>query len=299
MRDRFVKNLINYIKKNKDTFFITGDLGFGVIDELSKKFPKNIINAGVSEQNMIGVASGLASRGSKVVVYSIGNFSTLRCLEQIRNDICYHNLDVKIVSVGAGFSYGVLGVSHHATEDIGIFNTLPNIDIFSPATLRELDITCKEIFKSKKPSFIRLDKSKSNFKGRLANGFNYQKQNNSKICIFSTGGILEEVVYLIEKNKNFKAISVCSLYKLKPLNNKKLLEFIKQFKEIISLEEHQLNGGLGSILTNLIYDNNLKVKLHKLAVKNSYSNVAGDQKYLRKINKIDCVSIKDKLLEIM
>lgn len=299
MRDRFIANLVKYLRKNKNTYFLTGDLGFGVIDNLSNIYPKNVINVGVSEQNMIGVAAGLASRGAKVIVYSIGNFSTLRCLEQIRNDVCYHNFDVNIVSVGAGFSYGVLGVSHHATEDIGIFNTLPNIHIYSPSTLRDVDYTCKEIFDSKKPSFIRLDKSNSQSNGVISNGFNIRKSNKSKVCIVSTGGIIEEIDEILEDDNFKNKISICSIYRIKPFNKKKFINFIKNYENILTLEEHQENGGLNSIITNLLYDNNLKINLSKFAIQNKYSNLAGDQKYLRKLNKINSTAIKKKLLEII
>ena len=120
MRDLFIKTLSELSEENSDIILITGDLGFGVLDDFRKRFPDNFINAGVAEQNMTGIATGLALEGKKVFTYSIGNFPTLRCLEQIRNDACYHNANVKIVSIGGGFSYGALGISHHATEDLAI-----------------------------------------------------------------------------------------------------------------------------------------------------------------------------------
>lgn len=300
MRDRFIENLKNYIKDNSNTYFLTGDLGFGVIDKLYTKYPNNVINVGVSEQNMIGIASGLASRGSKVIVYSIGNFPTLRCLEQIRNDVSYHRYDVNIVSVGAGYSYGVLGVSHHATEDIGIMNTIPNIDIYSPSSINEVDIVSKEVFKSKGPSYIRLDKSMSSLSGKNLNGFNFIKKNNSKICFITTGGITEEIENLFNVNTFLKdKISIISLFRIKPLNKKKLKELLKDFKIIFTLEEHQINNGLGSIISNFIIDNNLKAKIHKFAINNKYSEVAGSQKYLRKLCGIDSSAIKKIILNIV
>ena len=115
------------IKEFGNIILITGDLGFGVLNEFIEKYPNNFINAGVAEQNMTGIAAGLALEGKKVFTYSIANFPTLRCLEQIRNDVCYHNLDVNIISIGGGFSYGPLGMTHHATEDIAVMRTLPNL----------------------------------------------------------------------------------------------------------------------------------------------------------------------------
>ena len=133
MRDAFVTKLTELAEKDPMTMLITGDLGFGVLTDFSKRFPDQFINAGVAEQNMTGMAAGLALDGYKVYTYSIGNFNTLRCLEQIRNDICYHDCDVTVVSVGAGFSYGQLGISHFATEDLAIFRAIPNIMVVAPS----------------------------------------------------------------------------------------------------------------------------------------------------------------------
>ncbi len=128
MRDIFINTLISLVEKNPEIVLITGDLGFGVLNDFIDKYPENFINAGVAEQNMTGLAAGMALEERVVFTYSIGNFPTLRCLEQIRNDICYHNLNVNIISIGGGFSYGSLGVSHHATEDLAILRSLPNLN---------------------------------------------------------------------------------------------------------------------------------------------------------------------------
>ena len=132
MRDIFVTRLIELAEENPDIIMVTGDLGFGVLTKFQERLPKQLINAGVAEQNMTGLAVGLALSGKIVFTYSIGNFPTLRCLEQIRNDACYHGANVKIVSIGGGFSYGALGISHHATEDLSIMRALPDIFAVAP-----------------------------------------------------------------------------------------------------------------------------------------------------------------------
>ena len=132
MRDAFIESLSKIAENDKDIFLITGDLGFGVLDNFSEKFPSQFLNVGVAEQNMTGIAVGLALSGYKVFTYSIANFTTLRCLEQIRNDACYHNANVNVVSIGGGFGYGALGMSHHATEDLSIMRSLPNIEVIAP-----------------------------------------------------------------------------------------------------------------------------------------------------------------------
>ncbi len=132
MRNDFVKQLHKEMEKNPDIIFITGDLGFNALEPLQKAFPDRFINAGIAEANMIGVASGLALTGKKVIVYSIASFATMRCYEQIRTDVCYHNLDVKIVGTGGGFNYATHGVTHHTIEDTAIMNVLPNMTVLHP-----------------------------------------------------------------------------------------------------------------------------------------------------------------------
>ena len=115
MRDAFVSSLHDLASQDPDVMLLTGDLGFGVLDEFAKRFPRQYLNVGVAEQNLTGMAAGLALSGKRVFTYSIANFPTLRCLEQIRNDICYHDANVTVVAIGGGLSYGPLGFSHHAT----------------------------------------------------------------------------------------------------------------------------------------------------------------------------------------
>src|SRR4029077_18355013 len=137
-----------------------GDLGFAVLDEYRQRFPRQFINAGVAEQNMTLVATGMAMEAHVVSTYSIGNFTTLRCLEMIRNDAAYHDANVKVVSVGGGFSYGPLGISHHATEDLAIMRALPGVTVVSPTSLWEVAEATKVITRTPGTCFLRLDKDK-------------------------------------------------------------------------------------------------------------------------------------------
>ena len=137
MRNAFLAALTTLAEKDKDIILLTADLGYGVFEEFESKFPNQYFNVGVAEQNMTGIASGLSLEGKKVVTYSIGNFPTLRCLEQIRNDACYHDANIVVVASGGGFSYGSLGMSHHATEDLAILRALPNISVVAPCTANE------------------------------------------------------------------------------------------------------------------------------------------------------------------
>src|SRR4051794_39462434 len=155
MRDSFIKTLCDLAERNSRIMLITGDLGFAVLDEYRRRFPRQFINAGVAEQNMTLLATGMALEGHVVFTYSIGNFPTLRCLEMIRNDAAYHNANVKVVSIGGGFSYGPLGISHHATEDLAIMRALPNVTSVSPTSLWEVAEATKAITQTPGTFFFR------------------------------------------------------------------------------------------------------------------------------------------------
>ena len=156
MRTAFIKQLTKEAEENDKIFLIVGDLGFSVVEDFANKFPNRFLNAGIAEQNMIGVAAGLAKEGYNVYVYSIGNFPTLRCMEQIRYDVAYHNLNVKIVSVGAGYAYGSLGASHHATEDLGMMRTIPNMVVCSPSDPKEAQAITAISASYNSPMYLRL-----------------------------------------------------------------------------------------------------------------------------------------------
>lgn len=159
MRDTFVKTLLAEAKVDPNVVLITGDLGFGVLEEFEKELPSQFINSGVAEQSMIGLASGIASTGKRVFVYSIGNFPTIRALEQIRNDVCYMNNPVVIVAVGSGYSYGSHGYTHHALEDIAAMRALPNMNVVSPADPVETEVLTRFLVKDRSPSYLRLGRS--------------------------------------------------------------------------------------------------------------------------------------------
>ena len=156
MRDTFVKTLLEIAKKDKNVYIVTGDLGFGVLRPFWEELPDQIINAGIAEQNMTTVAAGMALEGKTVFTYSIGNFPTIRCLEQIRNDCAYHHANVKIVCVGGGFVYGSLGMSHHATEDIALLRALPDVTVVCPGDLVEAEEATKAIANYPGTCYLRL-----------------------------------------------------------------------------------------------------------------------------------------------
>ena len=210
VRDIFIDELCKATEKNKNIILLVNDLGFGVIDKFCKKFPNNYFNAGISEQSMIGYAAGLAAAGKHVFVYSIANFSTFRCAEQIRNDVDYHNLPVTIVSVGSGVSYGNLGYSHHGLQDYALMRTFPNTVIASPGDAMELKGCMTYLFNNPQPSYLRLDKStKFQIHKKVPNilpgkWVKIIKKKNNKKTFLTTGAVIDFVKKnLLKKMEKF------------------------------------------------------------------------------------------------
>lgn len=287
MRNIFVKTLCEMAENDKDIILITGDLGFGVLDKYWDKYPDRFINAGIAEQNMTSVAAGMALEGKKVYTYSIANFPTLRCLEQIRNDAAYHNANLKVVSIGAGFAYGGAGMSHHATEDLAIMRALPNVTVFSPGDPIETIEVTKAANEINGTCYIRLGKGgEKNIHTKIDNfqiGKALKILEGNEICIFATGAILSEA-NKAAINLNSKGIST-SLYSfptIKPIDKEIIKECAKNHKCIISVEEHNVVGGFGSAIAEVLCEIEGKhAFLRKIGLQDMYSSVVGSQNYLR------------------
>ena len=303
MRDTFVRTLVELAKNNKNIELVTGDLGFGVLKPFWEQCPNQFTNAGIAEQNMTGLAAGMAISGKIVFTYSIGNFPTLRCLEQIRNDCAYHNANVKIVCIGGGFSYGSLGMSHQATEDIAIMRALPNVAVFAPADLVEAEEVTKAIVNYPGTCYLRLGRGGEKRIHDKINNFQIGKaikiKDGKDFAIFSTGAIFDEVMdaynFLIEKG--FSPI-VCTFPTVKPIDKDVIVECAKSCKHIFTVEEHNVIGGFGSAVSEVIstIDGN-KCGLHMIGLNDEYSTQVGSQKYLRKEYLLDGESIYKTIIE--
>lgn len=296
MRDAFAGQLLELISNDESVILLTGDLGFGVFDEIAKNFPNNFLNIGVAEQNMASIAAGLAMQGFKVFIYSIANFSTFRCLEQIRNDISYHDLNVTVVSVGGGFSYGSLGMSHHATEDISIMRSMPGMEVCVPATKADAIEATKYFVNSAKPGYLRIDKSdyvpeinQSNFEFGKAEVVKEGKD----LTIIASGGILEEAMMAAKTlEDNDIQCRVLNMHSIKPLDSESIKKATEETGGIIALEEHTVIGGLGSAISEYCLQNSVRPNFFiSMGLKDTFSSVVGDQKYLRKTYGIDSQAI--------
>ena len=282
-----MKALFELANNNKDVVLITGDLGFGLFEDFSEKFPSQFVNIGIAEQNMIGVAAGLALEGKIVFVYSIGNFPTFRCLEQIRNDACYHDLNINIICIGAGFSYGALGMSHHATEDIAIMRSLPGTIVVSPSTKSEAYFSTIELSKRNGVGYLRLDKSNASKSKELKDKIEIGKGNilkdGSDYTIIVCGGIAEEALSAADDlDKDNISCKVVSMHTIKPIDNVLIQDCVENSKGIISVEEGNITGGLGSaILEACLKNGKFPLKMKTLGINDEYVSIVGSQEYLR------------------
>ena len=305
MRDSFALELKNLISKNRKIILITGDLGFGVFDDIRKDFPENFINVGVAEQNMIGIASGLALQGFIIFTYSIANFATLRCLEQIRNDASYHDLNINIVSVGGGFSYGSLGMSHHATEDISIMRSIPGITVSVPSSNNEAIEATKYLAKSYGVGYLRIDKSSvldtEFFDKYISFGKARVLMKGNDISIICSGGIAEEAMKAAKELFD-EGIScrILSMHTVKPIDVEQIKKAAEETKGIITLEEHTLIGGLGGAVSEACMNNSIYPKFFKsIGLNDTFSKVVGSQKYLRNYYKMDSEFIKKEIKDLL
>jgi transketolase len=283
MRDIFIDELIIATKKNKNIILLVNDLGFGVIEKFVKLFPNNYFNAGISEQSMMGYAAGLAAAGKHVFVYSIANFPTFRCAEQIRNDVDYHNLPVTIVSVGSGVGYGNLGYTHHGLQDYSLMRSFPNMLIASPGDIMELKACMKYLVSNPQPSYLRLDKS-SNFKIHKSipniNPGKWLKilgDNNLNCSFLTTGSVIEYTISKLKKKNNFSFYSL-PLWGMK--YKKFQYNFLKKYKKIIVIEDHFQDGGFQSWLNESLNKKNCKTNIISYSISSRVVKKNGSKEYL-------------------
>lgn len=289
MRTAFINQLIEEARTNDRIFLLVGDLGYNVIEPFAREFPERFRNVGIAEQNMAGMAAGLAMTGNNVYIYSIGNFPTLRCIEQIRNDIAYHHANVKVVAVGGGYAYADLGATHHATEAIGMLRAIPNMVVCSPADPVEARAitTISSTFDG--PMYIQLGKAgekiiHENSVELSIGDILPLKVNNSNEAVFVSGSISAEIVNSVE----YRCNDIYSVPFVKPLNKGQIREIASKYGKITVIEEHQKSCGIGSAVIEQVNDLFSDGKLEyypvikRIAIEDFFQSVSGSQKYLRK-----------------
>lgn len=301
MRDTFVRTLVELAKEDKNIELITGDLGFGVLKQFWETVPDQFTNAGIAEQNMTTVAAGMALEGKTVFTYSIGNFPTLRCLEQIRNDCAYHNANVKVVCIGGGFVYGSLGMSHQATEDLAILRALPDVVVMAPADLVEAEECTKALAAYPGTAYLRLGRGgEKRIHDHIENfqiGKAIKVRDGRRIAIFSTGAIFEEVnaAYQVLIGKGYDP-AVYTFPTVKPIDKEVIEECAREFEVIVTCEEHNVIGGFGSAVAEIMAEmKEKKAYLLRIGLNDEYSIKVGNQNYLRQQYRMDSKSIVEKI----
>jgi transketolase len=302
MRKAFIKTLTELAEKDNRIFILAGDLGFGVFDDFAKKFPGRFINCGVAEQNMMGVAAGLAMAGKKPYVYSIVPFVTLRCLEQIRNDICYQNLDVKIIGYAGGFSYGTLGSTHSVLEDVAVLRALPNMTVLCPADLSQTEGLIFKSYETSNPTYIRLMNIGENkvFSSSqdLEIGRPMVLAEGKDGAIIATGVEVNSCLEVIKKLKdNGLSFKLINAHTLKPIDKEKLLAEIKGIKNVFTVEEHSVIGGLGGAVAEILAESDWQGSFKIIAIPDEYPSEIGSADYLRKKYRLDAEQITTQILD--
>lgn len=285
MRGVFNKTLLEIAGKDERIFMVLADIGYGEIEPFAEAFPERFINVGVAEQNMTGVACGLAMEGNVAITYSIANFPTLRCLEQIRNDVCYHNVNVKIVIIGGGLAYGALGVSHQSTEDLAIMRVLPDMVVLAPADFIEAEAATYAMISHDGPVYYRcgykkepnLHKEKINFeigKGIIA-------REGKDVTLIGTGTITYRAYQAAELlAKEGIEARVISMHTVKPIDKDLIIQSAKSTGGIVTVEEHQVNGGLGGAVAEVLSEAGIGIPFKRIGLPDSYVHVVGGHDWL-------------------
>ncbi len=302
MRKAFIKKLTELVEKDKDIQLLTGDLGFSVLDDFKMNFPNNYLNVGLMEANMIGMAAGMSLSGKKVFVYSIIPFITYRVLEQIRNDLCYQEVPVKIIGVGEGLSYGVAGATHHSIEDIAVMSALPNMIVISPGDPIEVEMAIEKSLNLDLPCYIRLAKSgdpvinNSDIDFEIGKGLILKKGRD--VLIVSTGNMLEVGTKVVEKLEKINvSTELVSMHTIKPFDENLLISESKNKKLVVSIEEHVKTGGLASRVADVLISNEIRIKFLRVGLPDKFIHVVGEQEYLRDLYGLTPDKITDKILE--
>lgn len=306
MRDAFAKEMKSLAEQREKVVLLSGDIGNRMFDDLKKSRPEQFINCGIAEANMMSMAAGMALCGIRPVIYTIAPFTTVRCLEQIRIGVAYHNAPVVIVGTGSGLSYSELGPTHHSLEDIAIIRSIPNINVLAPADKIELVHQLREAIDSSSPTYIRIGKKgePNLFPSNASYGIGKANilREGDKYLLIGIGPIVGEALKAAEllKKENID-LCVASMGGVCPLDAEFLAKMVsRNFTHWITLEEHGIVGGLGSSIIEWLNEtnNSKKVNLTRLGVPKLFINELGNQEYTRKKLGLDFLGIKKNILSL-
>lgn len=304
MQSAYISKLMELAQQDKNVLHILSDSGTAYDELFKRNFPEQIINFGICEEHKVAAAAGLAACGKIPFLFTSGAFLAYRALEFIRNDICFQKLNVKIIGMGSGLSWSTLGPSHHTTEDIGILRTIPNLTILSPATPVQLASCVEEAYHVQGPVYIRMGMSKekeffSETKEPFFLDYNILKK-GKEVAIITTGSILEEVYAATEllEQVGIQA-KLIHIPKIKPFPVENIVKQMSEIKLIITVEEHNIYGGIGSILSEIIAEKALPIKMKRIGLHDTFAVGYGTISTIRKQNGLDAETIALKIKEML
>lgn len=300
MRNTFANTLLEIARKDSRVILLTGDLGFSVFEPFMEELPNQYINCGVMEQSMTGIAAGLATEGQIPFIYSILPFSTMRNFEQIRNDLCYQGLHAVVVGVGAGFSYGPYGHTHHGLEDLGILRTIPILTMYTPGDPVEVERVTTLAYKKPGPSYIRIGKTGEPILHKQLLRFQknsmIRMKSGTDVTIFGISTFLSRAIEVAnELEKMGVSTAVYSVPVFKPFDRDTVVLAAKETKAIITIEEHSIMGGLGSSVAEVLAERGAAVRFLRIGVPDHFTKVMGLSEYMREANGLSVIQITERI----
>jgi transketolase len=285
MRTETIDALLTYAQQNPDVMLLTADLGYSVLERFADTLPEQYVNVGVCEQTLVGVAAGLALSGRRVVLYSIANFPTLRCLEQLRNDVCHHDLPVTVIAVGGGLAYGAQGYTHHGIEDLGIMAMLPNMAVTCPADPHEAMALLPQMLERRRPGYLRLGRAGEPVlhaaETQIEMGQAVWLRRGQDIALLATGPILGAALQAADTlaERGISA-SVLSFHGITPFDEIAVADAAHTHSAILTIEEHSTQGGFGTRVADYLMSAGLSPRFAKYGITDALRGKAGSQAWL-------------------
>jgi transketolase len=303
MRDAFSNTLVSLAKADPRVLLLTGDHGYSLFDSFRRECPGQYINAGVAEQNMVGVAAGLARSGFHPFVYGLSAFVPVRVVEQIKLDVAHDNLPVVFIGDGAGFVYSHLGTSHQATEDIACTRSIPGLSVYSPADRFEISLCMHWAYAAQGPVYLRMGKSDRGDVHQAPVAFNEGRlfpiiptASGRDVAFIATGSMVSTARRMALSR--FSQASVWSVPSIKPLDAQQIFDISRQHKALIVLEEHSVLGGLGAAIAEIASEL-APIRILRIGVPDRFSQHCGSYEYLLKEHGLDQASVEVRIASFL
>ncbi|MES2535068.1 MAG: transketolase C-terminal domain-containing protein [Pseudomonadota bacterium] len=299
MRSIFSRAIVDAARADSKILMLTGDHGYALFDEFRRLLPDQFINAGVAEQNMVGVAAGLAKAGFKPIVYGLNAFVPIRVLEQIKLDVCYEGLAVTFIGDGAGVVYSSLGSSHQSTEDIAILRAIPGIRVLSPCDPFEMEYAMRHALRFDAPLYLRMGKSDLGAVHEtvpdvpLGDLISVKEGTSRRFAFFATGSMVQTAIALAH---HFNDSSVWSVPSIKPINRAQIYGIAKEVEDIFVLEEHTTEGGVGGLIAEIVSET-AQARVIRLGIEDRFSAKCGSYNYLLQEHGIDLPALISRVTE--